>query len=153
MPTDAQTYRFFDAGTVETFRAVAECIVPAEDGAPGAHDEQCLRLADASLADRPEHDRKLLRTFLLAVEWLALLRHGRRFSKLPLERRSDFLRALERNRVVGKLRAGVFGLKAYALLGFYGNELSFDEIGYPGPRTDAPYYQLRRRDGALGEEP
>jgi hypothetical protein len=138
-----EPYRFFDPGTARSFRALAACVVPADGDAPGADDPRCLRLADAALAERPEQDRKLLSTFLRALEWLPMLRHGRRFSSLGVARATAFLNALERNRLVPALRAGVFGVKAYALLGFYGHELSFDEIRYPGPRRDAPYYQLR----------
>lgn len=148
---DDAPLRFFDAGTARTFRALAACVVPADGDAPGADDPRCVRLADAALAERPEHDRKLLTTFLRALEWLPLLRHGRRFSSLGVVRATAFLNALERNRLVPALRAGVFGVKAYALLGFYGHELSFDEIRYPGPRRDAPYYQLRAaRDASAG---
>ncbi len=143
-----EPYRFFDAGGAATFRALAACVVPPQGEAPGADHDACVALADRSLSERPERDQRLLRIFLRALEWLPLLRYGRRFSRLDLARRTAFLTLLERNRSVGKLRAGVFGLKTYALLGYYGSDLSFAEIGYPGPRLDAPYYQLRRKGEA-----
>jgi len=142
-------YRFFDAATLPVFAAAAGCLVPAEPGgpggvaSPGADDPRCLRVADAMIAERPVADRRLLRVFLFAVQLLPVMRYGRRFTRLSVPQRNAVLRFLERNRAVPKLRAGFFGLKNFALLGYYGSELSFAELGYPGPRTDAPYYRLR----------
>jgi hypothetical protein len=63
---------------------------------------------------------------------------------LNAERRSAVLRWLSRTRVSGKLRAGMFGLKNFALLGYYGSDVAFGELGYPGPKLDAPYYTRER---------
>jgi hypothetical protein len=136
---------FFDERSRAVFAAAAECIVPSEPGSPGAADPRCIAVAEAAIALRPEADRRLLRTFLWVVELLPLLRYGRRFTRLGSDRRSAVLRWLARTRVSGRLRAGMFGLKNFALLGYYGSELPFGELGYPGPRLDAPYYTLRER--------
>lgn len=144
--THAEGYRFFDAATLPVFAAAAGCIVPAEPGSPGspgADDARCLRVADAMIAERPAADQRLLRVFLRAVQLLPVLRYGRPFTRLSSSQRTTVLRFLEQNRAVPGLRAGFFGLKNFALLGYYGSELSFGELGYPGPRTDAPYYRLR----------
>jgi len=144
---DPSSLRFFDARTLATFAAAARCIVPPEPDSPGADEETCLRLADRMLSERPAADQRLLRTFLRALEFLPLFRHGRRFSRLPPDRAAAFLQTLERTTLVARLRAGVFGVKTFALLGYYGSDLSHGELGYPGPRLDAPYYQLRRVAG------
>ncbi|HMI93463.1 MAG TPA: gluconate 2-dehydrogenase subunit 3 family protein [Polyangiales bacterium] len=136
---------FFDPRSRVVFAAAAECIVPSEPRSPGANDPRCLALAEAAIALRPAADQKLLRTFLRLVELLPLLRYGRRFSRLSLERRQAVLRWLSRTRLSGRLRAGMFGVKNFALLGYYGSELPYAELGYPGPRLDAPYYTLRER--------
>ena len=134
---------FFDPRSRAVFAAAAACIVPSEPGSPGADDPQCLALAEAAIALRPLGDQRLLRTFLRVLELLPILRYGRRFSRLSTEQRSAVLRWLARTRLSGRLRAGMFGLKNFALLGYYGSELPFAELGYPGPRRDAPYYTLR----------
>ena len=136
---------FFDPRSRVVFAAAAECIVPPEPGSPGADDPRCVAVAEAAIALRPAADQRLLRTFLRVVELLPLLRYGRRFTRLPPERRSAVLRWLARTRISGRLRAGMFGLKNFALLGYYGSELPYGELGYPGPRLDAPYYALRER--------
>lgn len=137
-------YRFFTAQTVVTYRAAAACIVPSDEQSPGGDSDAALGLADAALADRPARDRKLLGTFLRALEFLPVLRYGRRFSKLPPEKRARFLASLERSRVP-ELRQGFFGVKTFALMGYYGHPSTWAELGYPGPRLDAPYYQRARQ--------
>ncbi|HVU01339.1 MAG TPA: gluconate 2-dehydrogenase subunit 3 family protein [Polyangiaceae bacterium] len=136
-------YRFFTAGTAATFRAAAGAIVPSDGESPGADSDAAIRVADRVLSERPLRDQKLLRTFLGVVEWLPIFRHGSRFSRLSPEARDSFLRRLERSSIA-KFRQGFFGLKTFALMGYYGLEDTFQELGYPGPRQDAPYYQLRR---------
>jgi len=137
--TDTGTYSFFTARTLATFRAAAACIVPAEDGSPGADSAAALTLADAALAGRPARDRKLLTVFLRALEVLPVLRYGRRFSALSPEKRARFLASLESNRF-SKFRQGFYGVKTFALLGYYGSAGTWTELGYPGPRKDAPFY-------------
>src|ERR1041385_3671303 len=131
-------YRFFDDRTVLTFRAAAACIVPSEPDSPGADSDEAIAIADRALAARPQRDRKLLATFLRAVEVLPVLRYGRMFSKLDADRRRAFLRFLESTRLFSKFRQGFFGLKTFALLGYYGLEGTWEELAYPGPRLDAP---------------
>jgi hypothetical protein len=142
----SEPFQFFTPGTAATFSAVAGCIVPSEPGSPGADCPAALRIADRAISERPERDRKLLRVFLGAVEALPWLRYGRRFSALRRDQQQAFLASLE-DSWVAKLRQGFFGIKAFALLGYYGIDATWAELGYPGPRTDAPYYVLRRRDG------
>jgi len=145
MATDdgATGYRFLDAQTLPVFRALAAAVVPSEPGSPGADAPEALRIADLKLSERPAADRRLLVTFLKALEGLPRLRYGKPFTRLSPEQRVRFLGWLESTRLVPKLRAGFFGVKTFALMGYYGSEASFAEIGYPGPRLDAPFYQLR----------
>lgn len=138
------SYRFFTPGTAATFRAVAACIVPSEPGSPGADTDEALALADRAIAERPAKDKKLLSAFLAAVERLPILRYGRPFRRLSREQQVAFLHFVEKNPWLGKLRQGFFGLKTFALLGYFGLERTWHEIDYPGPKLDAPYYQLRR---------
>jgi hypothetical protein len=139
------TFRFFDERTARTFRAAAGCIVPSEPNSPGADSDEAVAIADRALAQRPERDQRLLKAFLRAVEILPVLRYGRRFSNLERDRQRSFLTFLESTRLVSKFRQGFFGLKTFALLGYYGLERTWGELSYPGPRLDAPYYQLHRK--------
>ena len=139
-----EAYRFFTPGRLATFRAAAACIVPSEGDSPGADSDRAIAIADRALAARPAADQRLLGVFLGALERLPLLRFGRPFSRLPLDKRAAVLRFLESNRVLRPLRQGFFGVKTFALMGYYGAEETWGPLGYPGPRRDAPYYQLRR---------
>jgi hypothetical protein len=127
-------YRFFDARTERTFRAVAECIVPAEEGSPGAGIDLVVRVADRMLGVRPEGDQKKVAAFLRAIEQLPRLRYAAPFSALALEQRTAVLRFFERTRLHPLLRVGIFGVKTFVLMGYYGSELAWRELHYPGPR-------------------
>ena len=142
------SHRFFDEQTAEVFRAIAGCVIPGDETGPGADADRAVALADRAIAARPESDQKLLATFLRAVDVLPYLRWLRPFRRLDATRRARVLRFLERNRLVPKLRVGFFGVKTYALLGFYGSESTFAELDYPGPRMDAPFYSGTGEDGA-----
>jgi hypothetical protein len=135
---------FFSRQSRAVFVAAAACIIPSEPGSPGADDPRCVAVAEAAIALRPESDQRLLRVFLTLLEWLPVLRYLAPFSRLSRERRSAVLSWLSRTRVSGKLRAGMFGLKNFALLGYYGSNVAFGELGYPGPRLDAPFYARER---------
>src|SRR5262245_38891947 len=139
----SSSFRFFDDRTVVTFRAAAGCIIPSEPGSPGADSDEALLVADRALSERPARDRKLLMTFLRVVEFLPIFRYGKGFSKLRRDQQQAFLRFLESTRLSSKFRQGFFGLKTFALLGYYGLDATWQELAYPGPRLDAPYYQLR----------
>jgi hypothetical protein len=138
-------FLFFTSETAATFRAAAGCIVPSDAESPGADSDAAIAAADRALAGRPERDRKLLTTFLKAVEILPIFRYGRRFSKLGRDNQEAFLRSLESSGF-SKFRQGFFGLKTFVLMGYYAHESSWRDIEYPGPRLDAPYYELRRKD-------
>lgn len=137
-------FLFFTPETAATFRAAAGCIVPSDAESPGADSDDALAAADRSLAGRPARDQKLLTAFLKAVEILPIFRYGRRFSRLRRDQQEAFLRGLEQSSFA-KLRQGFFGLKTFALMGYYAHDASWREIGYPGPRMDAPYYDLQWR--------
>jgi hypothetical protein len=142
----APGYRFFDDKTLPTFRAAAGRIIPSEPGSPGADSDGAIRVVDAAIAARSETDRRLLTAFLRAVEILPLVRYGRSFSSLSPERQDAVLEWLERNHWLAKFRQGFFGLKTFVLIGYYGLETTWSDIEYPGPRLDAPFYQLRVKD-------
>jgi hypothetical protein len=136
-------YAFFTEAAAQTFRAAAAAIVPDTTDGPGGEREDVLAIADLALARRPERDRKNFLLFLGALEKLPILRYGRPFSKLTVEKRVRVLRFFEHSVTVPKFRQGFFGLKTFILMGFYGSEASFAELEYPGPRLDAPFYSKK----------
>src|SRR6185503_1143755 len=107
-------FLFFTVTSAATFRAVAGRIVPSEPDSPGADCEAALRIADRALFERPERDRRLLTVFLKVLEYLPVLRYGRRFSRLRPEAQHAVLRFFETNRWVARLRQGFFGVKTFA---------------------------------------
>lgn len=111
------------------FRAVASTVVPR---ARELDEEGWSRVegivADA-LAARPPAMRRQLRLLLRALQWLPLLRFGRRFTALPAGTRHRVLSALQHAPVL-LLRRGFWGLRTLAFMGFYGREEAHDEIGY-----------------------
>jgi hypothetical protein len=136
-------YAFFTETAARTFRAAAAVIVP---GDLGADRDEVVRIADRALARRPNGDQKKFRLFLGALEKLPVLRYGRGFSSLSLDKRAAVLDFLGKGGVT-KLRQGTYGLKTFVLMGFYGSASTFAEIGYPGPRTDAPFYRRPSNEG------
>jgi hypothetical protein len=132
-----QTYTFFTESAARTFRAAAESIVPEEPSSGGGGTTEVLAVADRVLSRRSPADRRKLLLFLLVVEVCAIFRYGARFSNLPLMKRARFL-ALFENSVLPPFRQGFFGVKTFVLMGYYGSEVAWGELQYPGPRRDAP---------------
>lgn len=82
-----------------------------------------------ALASRP---RALQRQFTLlvhAIQWLALLRYGSRFTALNAARRERFLEQLQ-NAPILLVRRGIWGLRTLLLMGYYGRESGGRAIGY-----------------------
>jgi hypothetical protein len=82
-----------------------------------------------ALAPRP---RALQRQFILlvrAIQWLAVLRYGRRFTALDAARRERFLDQLQ-NAPVLLVRRGIWGLRTLLLMGYYGRAAGGRVIGY-----------------------
>lgn len=84
---------------------------------------------EASLRSRPTSVISRLRLFLSVVDWLPILYHGRRLTRLDPARRARFLRRLQEHRL-RSVRVGVWGIRTLAFLGYYGREAAAEEIGY-----------------------
>ncbi len=111
------------------FRALAVTIVPRASGL----DEKGWRIletiVDEALAPRPEAMKRQLRLFVRVLQWLPLLRHGRTFAGLDPRRRLEFLRGIERSRIL-PVRRGFWGLRTLVLLGYWGRPEAAATIGY-----------------------
>lgn len=123
-----------------TFRAVAETVVP-ETASLGPDGWRELRdVVESALAARPEALRRQLVTFLRLIEYLPLLRHLRRFSRLAPAARTALLARVETSRFL-LVRRGFWGLRTLVLLGYYTRD---DVQGALGYRAHADGWSARR---------
>jgi hypothetical protein len=86
-------------------------------------------LIQVALRDRPRALKRRLRLALYLIQWLPLLRYGRPFTSLNRTQRTRFLSFLDDNPIL-LVRVGFWGLRALALLGYYGRPEGAKAIGY-----------------------
>ena len=110
-------------------RAVVTTIVPESAILDDQGWSDFDRVIEALLRDRPEHLKRQLRIFLRFIEWLPVLRFGRRFTSLDQNRRTRILAHLQ-NDPIQKVRIGFWGLRTIVLAGYYGRPEAAREIGY-----------------------
>jgi len=122
------------------FRAVATCVVPEASRLDAAQWDEMEAIVARAIAARPRALQRQLAVFLILLEWLPLLRHGRRLSQLDLARRTSFLDRLQRAPFL-LLRRGFWGVRTLILMGYYGRPAAVAEIGY---RADARGWEARR---------
>ncbi len=129
----AASLAFFSGAQRTVFLAVAGRIVLEEGPAsPGANSDAVLAAAEKFLADQDEATRAKLRLLLRVLEWRAVLRFGKRFSRLSTENQDACLRAWQNSRLQ-LFRFGFSSLRNLVLLSFYTRPESWATIGYPGP--------------------
>lgn len=111
------------------FRAVARTVVPecADLDAEGWGELEST--VEDALADRPPEMRRQLRLLLRAVQWLPVLRWGRRFTSLDARRRQRLLAALQDAPLL-LARRGFWGLRTLVFMGYYARPSVQREIGY-----------------------
>lgn len=123
-----------------TFRAVAETVVPESVALDSDGWQELNAVVESALASRPDTVRRQFVTFLRLIEFLPLLRHLHRFSRLSPERRTEVLARLESSpRLL--IRRGFWGLRTLVMLGYYTREDVQAELGY---RAHADGWSLRR---------
>jgi hypothetical protein len=122
------------------FRAIASAVVPeATRLAPGEW-EELERIVARAIAARPARLQRQLALLLRLLEWIPLLRYGRRLSRLDPTRRAAFLASLASSRLL-VLRRGIWGVRTLILMGYYGRPAAARAIGY---RADARGWEARR---------
>lgn len=111
------------------FRAIARTVVPetAELSEPAW--TQLEAIVEHALGQRPPRVRRQVSALIRLIEWMALARHGRPFSRLDAERRTRLLRSLQDGRVL-LLRRGVWGLRTLVFMGYYAHPDAAARIGY-----------------------
>lgn len=124
----------------DRFRAIARTIVPEA----AILDESAWRelegIIDRGLASRPPEIVRQLRILVRALDFLPLLRFGRRFRDLDRERQTRFLLGIQ-NAPILLLRRGFWGLRTLVFMGYYGRPAAAMAIGY---RASAHGWEERR---------
>lgn len=117
-------------GTVRpVFRALVCTVVPEAASLDEKGWSDAERLVETALGMRPASLQRRVRLFLRFVEWLPLVRYGRRFTSLDAQRRARFLSSLQ-DHPVQLIRLGFWGVRTLALMGYYGRLEAAKAIGY-----------------------
>lgn len=118
----------------EVFRAVVVTVVPTAADLDESGWRDLERLVADSLRQRPRALQRRLRLFLHCIKWAPLLLGFRRsFNALSPDERARVLAYLE-NHQLQIIRVGFWGLRALALMGYYGRPAAARSIGYtPDP--------------------
>lgn len=115
------------------FRALVETVAPLAADLDAAAWDEVERQVDATLGERSGLERAQVRLFLRALEWLAVLLEGRRFTRLDARARGRVLERLARH-PLRLVRAGAWGVRTLALLGVYGRPAAWPLMGYAPDR-------------------
>jgi hypothetical protein len=121
-------------------RAIGATVVPEADQLDAAEWTALERIVADALAARPAALRRQLLFFVRLVEWLPLVRYGRRFTQLDAARRTRFLESLQDAPLL-LLRRGCWGLRTLVLMGYYGRPEAARAIGYS---ADPRGWEVRR---------
>lgn len=110
-------------------RAIGATVVPEADRLDDAGWTALERIVADALAARPAALQRQLLLLVRLVEWLPLVRYGRRFTRLDAARRTRFLESLQDAPLL-LLRRGCWGLRTLLLMGYYGRPEAARTIGY-----------------------
>ena len=113
----------------EVFRAVCLTVVPESERLDAERWRELESSVEQALALQPSARRRQLQLFIRTVDWLPVLRWGRRFRRLDPGRRRQVLAALQDLPLL-LLRRGFWGLRTLVLLGYYTRDAAAAEIGY-----------------------
>jgi hypothetical protein len=113
---------------------LAQRIVPETGDLDEDGRRRFFDIVDGALLDRPEKVRGQFATFLGVIRSAPLIRYGKSFEKLPVDRQDAVLRWFE-DCPVGLLRKGFWGLKAMVFMGYYGQPETNERVGY-APQFD-----------------
>ncbi|HEX9279886.1 MAG TPA: hypothetical protein VF890_04525 [Gemmatimonadales bacterium] len=122
------------------FRAIATTVVPEAASLDADGWMELERIVEQALASRPSRLQRQLVILIRAIEWLPLLRYGRRFTRLERRRRARFLEALQESPLL-LLRRGFWGLRTLALMGYYARPAAAASVGY---HADPRGWEARR---------
>lgn len=111
------------------FRAFVSTVVPEASDLSASEWSAVESLVTAALRLRPPGMQRRVLLFFRALPWAARLRYGRGFVALPPRQRARLLEWLQ-DHPVQRLRAGFWGVRTLALLGYYGRPQAAAALGY-----------------------
>lgn len=122
------------------FHAIATVVVPEAAQLAGPEWDEVEAIVAGALAARPPRLRRQLAMLLQLLEWLPVLRYGRRLSYLDAARRARVLDFIQSGPVL-LLRRGLWGVRTLVFMGYYGRAAAAAAIGY---RADPRGWESRR---------
>jgi hypothetical protein len=111
------------------YRCLAGAIIFESDriDADGWREEEGI-FFDA-LAERPRRVRRQIELLLLVLYLAPVIRYGRTFTRLPVEKRRRFLEWVQ-NSPVRLLRLGFWGVRTLVFMGHYGRKEVAAQAGF-----------------------
>ena len=129
------------------FACMADAVVAPVPVLPPVRETDAVEFFDRWMARAPRVNRVALRGLLYTLEVAPrLLGFGARMRRLTPERRAEFLRAIEQNRMP-QLRQLAKLMQGFGQLSYYGDDRVMLLIGYDADANVARGRELRARDG------
>lgn len=133
-PRPQGTLKFFTDKEAAIFNAIADTMIPASDGVPGALAAGVPAAVDELLASFDEDIQSQFR------QLLALFEHGpfmfagsfKRFTAMSADERYAYMRGWAGSRLAVR-RQGFVALKKFCMITYYCNPVSWGAIAFPGP--------------------
>ena len=110
-------------------RAIGVTVVPEAAQLNEAEWVALEEIVRGALASRPLALQRQFTLLVRAIQWLAVVRYGRRFTALNTGTRQRFLERLQSAPVL-LIRRGIWGLRTLLLMGYYGRDVAARAIGY-----------------------
>lgn len=115
------------------FRALVSSFVPEAAALDERGWGEAETIVESFLATRPVAVRRQVVLLIRLLDFLPVLRWGRRFGALDVPRRLRFLAALQDAPLL-LLRRGIWGLRTIAFMGYYGRDEAAAAVGYRADR-------------------
>jgi hypothetical protein len=129
------------------FACLADAVVAPEPVLPPVRETDAVEFFDRWMARSPRLNRIGFRSLLYALEVAPrFLGFGARMRRLSPERRAEFLRGIERNRIP-QLRQLAKLMQGFGQLAYYGDDRVMLRIGYDAEANVARARAARERDG------
>ena len=129
------------------FACLADTVVAPEPVLPPVRETDAVEFFDRWMERSPRLNRSALRALLYVLELAPrVLGFGARLRRLPPDRRAQFLRSIEQNRIP-QLRQLAKLMQGFGQLAYYGDDRVMLRIGYDADANLARGRELRARDG------
>jgi hypothetical protein len=110
------------------WRAVATTVVPEAAQLTPPEWAEMEAIVTRAVAARPAREQRQLALFLRLLDWLPVLRYGRRLAALDAGRRERFCQFVQRAPLL--VRRGFWAVRTLAFMGYYGRPAAAAAIGY-----------------------